>query len=132
MEISLMTKACYWPIYSAMAKLFHITSLTEWDAAQTLGKYITSSLAKDGFIHCSLTNQILGVANFKFKGQAGLILLEINQSKVEAPIKFEDLYNLDENYPHIYGALNLDDVFRVLPFQPKINGTFELPSEILS
>ncbi len=41
------------------------------------GVYTAPSLEKAGFIHCSLAHQIPAVANYNFKGQQGLVLLEI-------------------------------------------------------
>ncbi len=113
-----------------MAQLFHITSVKEWLAAQSQGEFITSSLAKEGFIHCSLAQQVLGVANFKYRDRTDLILLEIDENKVKEPVKYEDLYNLNEDYPHIYGPLNLDAVVRILPFLPTNDGIFQLPKEL--
>jgi uncharacterized protein (DUF952 family) len=106
--------------------IFHITSKNEWSAAQANGSYVTSSLPKEGFIHCSLAHQVLGVANFKYKGRVDLVLLEIDERKVTAQVKHEDLYNLNEDYPHIYGPINLDAVMGVHPFTPNSDGLFEM------
>lgn len=62
-----------------------------------------------------------------FKGQRGLVLLYINKDKVNAEIKYEDLYNADEDYPHIYGPLNIDAVEDIKDFIPNKEGNFELP-----
>lgn len=112
-----------------MGTILHITSAIEWEKARELGYYAAPSLAKEGFIHCSLAKQIVAVANCNFKGQQGLVLLEISEERLKARVTYEDLYNLHELYPHIYGPVNLDSVLRVVPFPPQENGTFALPSE---
>lgn len=107
--------------------ILHITSKIEWEKAQELGVYTAPSLAKEGFIHCSLAKQVVAVANCNFKGQQGLVLLEISEDRLKPRVKYEDLYNLHELYPHIYGPVNLDSVLRVVPFPPLEDGTFILP-----
>lgn len=57
--------------------IFHITSRTSWDNAQKRGDYRAESLTTEGFIHCSTLAQVLQVANNFYKGQNGLVLLEI-------------------------------------------------------
>jgi uncharacterized protein (DUF952 family) len=110
-----------------MALIFHITTQSHWQAAQAAGSFTEPSLAKEGFIHCSLASQVIAVANCKYKGKRDLVLLEIDDTKVSSRVTFEDLYNLKELYPHIYGPLNLDAVIRVHPFLQEADGSFRLP-----
>ncbi|MGZ3743725.1 MAG: DUF952 domain-containing protein [Pseudobdellovibrionaceae bacterium] len=110
--------------------ILHITKKSEWDLAVKIGYYVAPSLENEGFIHCSLTSQVLDVANFKYKGQSDLVLLEIDESRVAPKVTYEDLYNLNELYPHIYGPLNVDAVVRVIPFHHQKDGSFELPQEL--
>lgn len=114
-----------------MGTILHITSKVEWEKAQKEGFYVAPSLAKEGFIHCSLATQIVAVANCNFKGQQGLVLLEISEDLLKASVKYEDLYNLHELYPHIYGSVNVEAVTRVVPFPPEEDGTFLLPREFV-
>lgn len=109
-----------------MAVFFHITSRAQWDRARFAGAYRTESLDTEGFIHCSTRAQVLGVANARFKGQADLVLLCIDSSRVQAPIQF-DTVETGERFPHIYGPLNADAVIRSVPFPPDASGAFSLP-----
>ncbi len=43
---------------------------------------------------------------------------------------WEDLYNLDEEYPHIYGPINISSVTKVVKLS-LINNKFQLPKNIL-
>ncbi len=113
-----------------MGKILHITSVSDWKKAQAEGVYTAPSLKKDGFIHCSLGEQVVEVANYNFKGKQGLVLLVIDESKLDHLVKYEDLYNLNEDYPHIYGPLNLDAVVGVVDFPVQNDGTFLLPVQI--
>lgn len=114
-----------------MKIILHITSLIEWEKAKKAGAYTAPSLAKEHFIHCSLVHQITRVANYNFKEQQGLVLLEISEEKLLHEVRYEDLYNLNEDFPHLYGALNIDAVLRIIPFPPKEDGTFDLPKELV-
>ena len=68
---------------------------------------------QDGFIHCSIEKQIPGVLERFYKGQRGLVQLKIEKEKVLRPVLFELAHDLDELFPHIYGALNVDSVVNV-------------------
>jgi len=58
-----------------------------------------------------------------------LLLLCIDAEKVKAKIVYEDTANTGMLFPHIYGPLNLDSVFRVMALKPSMDGTFDLPIE---
>ncbi len=88
--------------------LFHITSATAWWAARATGEYRAQSLETDGFIHLSDGRQWLVTAQRFFKGQTGLVLLEIASEKLAAEVQHEAADG--EVFPHLYGPLNLDAV----------------------
>ena len=108
--------------------IYHITTGDAWKAGQAAGAYRADSLQSQGFIHCSLLNQVLRVANNYYKGQHGLVLLRIDTERLMSGIRWEaGTDKPDELFPHIYGALNPDAVAEVLDFEPDLNGTFHLP-----
>ena len=107
--------------------IFHITTEEQWETAVSDGLYRDISLDIEGFIHCSLPQQLIGSANKHFHGQTDLVLLCIAPETVAAPIIFEDSYNSGQEFPHIYGVLNLDAVNQVIPFPPGDGGLFSLP-----
>jgi uncharacterized protein (DUF952 family) len=111
-----------------MATIFHITKRGEWGRAQLAGIYRTQTLASEGFIHCSRSDQVIRIANTLFRGQTGLVLLEIEPSQVRGEIRYENCEGGQEAFPHIYGPLNLDSVVRVLAFEPGEDGSFAMPS----
>ena len=111
-----------------MAIILHIAQGAAWQQAQTHGAYRGDTLETDGFIHCSLPEQVIPVANAMFKGQTDLVLLCIDEDKVTADIRYEDCYASGQAFPHIYGPLNQDAVVDVVAFPPGADGTFILPT----
>jgi uncharacterized protein (DUF952 family) len=84
-------------------------------------------VATEGFIHCSTPEQVLRVANARFRGREDLVLLLIDSGMIAAEIRYENLEGGNERFPHIYGPLNLEAVINVLDFEPQADGTFLLP-----
>jgi uncharacterized protein (DUF952 family) len=111
-----------------MTKIFHITSIAEWQKAKDVGEYVAPSLEKQGFIHCSQPTQILGVANLKYRGRKDMILLEVDTSKLQSPLKHEPYKT--EVYPHVYGPIQVSAVTSVLAFPSEEDGQFLLPAEV--
>ncbi|MEG3896320.1 MULTISPECIES: DUF952 domain-containing protein [unclassified Microcoleus] len=111
-----------------MSVIFHIAKSQQWQEAKHLQSYRGDTLDSEGFIHCSTLPQVTRSANKFFVGQTGLLLLWIDSEKVESEIKYE--LAAGENYPHIYGPLNVDAVLKVVGFEPGADGKFELPAEL--
>jgi uncharacterized protein (DUF952 family) len=108
--------------------IYHITSKISWLGAQKSGAYSADSLKGEGFIHCSKANQILRVADTWYTGQRGLVLLEIDPTRLKPEVRWEPgTDKADELFPHIYGPINLDGVTKVLDFEPDPGGHFTLP-----
>lgn len=93
--------------------IYHVTTRQQWAEAQQLGHYNSDTLVTEGFIHCSTEDQVAGVLERYYQGQTGLIKLKIDKSKVERPLIFELAGSINEVFPHIHGALNLDAVVEV-------------------
>ncbi len=113
-----------------MSVIFHITRSQQWEQAKQVQSYRGDTLDSEGFIHCSTLPQVLKSANKFFVGQTGLLLLWIDSDKVQAEVKYE--YAAGENYPHIYGPLNVDAVLKVVEFEPGADGKFGLPAELIA
>jgi uncharacterized protein (DUF952 family) len=107
--------------------LFHIARGDDWEKGRALGKYEIPSLKTEGFIHCSLVQQVIRVANIRFKDQKGLVLLQINPKLIRFEIRYENLEGGTEMFPHIYGPIDVDAVTEVFPFTPDSEGSFNFP-----
>ncbi|MCS7009823.1 MAG: DUF952 domain-containing protein, partial [Anaerolineales bacterium] len=98
------------------------------------GCYVPASLTKEGFIHFSTAEQVLRVANAFYRGAKALLLLEVEVEALKAPVRWEAPAGalspdsageaLQERFPHLYGALNLEAVRRVLELLPEADGSF--------
>ena len=111
-----------------MTLIFHITQRQQWDSAQVIGSYRGDTLDTEGFIHCSKLEQVVGVANRFYAEQSGLVLLSLAIALLQAELCYESADG--DDFPHLYGALNLDAVVQVIDFEPAPAG-FKLPSELV-
>lgn len=111
-----------------MPLILHITDRSTWQAAQSTGVYRHASLDTEGFIHCSMPQQLVWVANTLFLGQRGLILICIESDRLQSELRYDTVG--EQHFPHIYGEINLDAIRQILEFEPNANGEFELPIEL--
>ena len=109
--------------------ILHITSKQEWLEAQQRGEYVAPSLQTEGFIHCSTEKQVLHVANAFYRGRNDLVLLKLDEAKLNSELKWEPPAGApapgiseSDKFPHIFGAINLSAVASVLDFEPGADG----------
>ena len=95
--------------------IYHVLYKPAWQKAVEQGCYEAASLATEGFIHASKAGQVAGVIDRYFKGQNDLVLLHIDEHKLTAPFIYEFSPSVNEEFPHIYGPINLDAVLKVEP-----------------
>jgi uncharacterized protein (DUF952 family) len=113
-----------------MKPIYHITSLSEIEHAGRIGEYFPSSLASDGFIHCSYGSQVKAVADTYFCGRKDLALLEIDPTPLVSRVVDENLVGGKELYPHIYGSLSMSAVTSIHKLVCQEDGLFELPCNV--
>ena len=94
--------------------IYHVVSRSDWQMALQQGFYEAASLAKEGFIHTSKEDQVKGVLERYYPDRTDLLLLHIDESKLTAALKYELAPSVNEEFPHIYGQLNLDAVINVV------------------
>ncbi len=109
--------------------IYHIATGADWETALADGKYTRSSvdktLAEEGFIHASQASQVARTANRFYRGVAGrLVLLVIDEERLSAEVRYEDVPGAELPFPHIYGPLNTDAVVEARPFAAGPDGTF--------
>lgn len=93
--------------------IYHITTSLDWESKKNEPGFIPADYHKEGFIHCCTEQQLAGVLERYFKGTTGLVLLQLDHSKLKAELKFETSTN-DEKFPHLYGAINRDAIVDVV------------------
>jgi uncharacterized protein (DUF952 family) len=114
-----------------VADLFHLTERSSWLAAAQAGEYRMSTrgvtLEEQGFIHCALRHQLRGVAE-RFYGDADdLVILVIDSTKLQVPVRYEAAEPGAERYPHIYGGLPVHAVAEVIEARRDGTGQLALP-----
>jgi len=94
-------------------RIYKILPQADWAAAQAAGRYEGSPLDRsDGFIHFSTAAQAQETAAKHFRGQAGLVVLEIEADELGEGLKWEPSRGGDL-FPHLYGALDAGRVLAV-------------------
>ena len=97
-----------------MALIYHVTTKQEWNAAKEKGFYTALSLETEGFIHTSEAHQVDGVLQRYYHGKKNLLKLVIETEKLSSELKYELAPSVNENFPHIYGPINLEAVIEVV------------------
>ena len=100
--------------------IYHITPRNEWISAQAAGSYRSASLESEGFIHCSTARQVPAVAQAFFRCGDELVILAIDVRFLLSEIRWEPPagnpaggISPHDLFPHIYGPINFDAIFRI-------------------
>ena len=93
--------------------IYHVVNKTSWQQALQQGFYEAPSLATEGFIHLSTKDQVAGVLQRYYQNQTDLLLLQVDESKLTAELKYEIAPSVNELFPHLFGRLNLNAVTAV-------------------
>ena len=93
--------------------IYHVTTKAQWEAAKLLGRFEVPSLQLEGFIHMSKAEQVAGVLERYYKNITDLLILHVDESKLTAELRYELSPSLKEEFPHVFGAVNLDAVIEV-------------------
>ncbi len=117
-----------------LSTLYHITTGQQLSEAKQTGEYHPPSLTAEGFVHLSQRHQVLVVANLFYRNAADLVCLMIDTDKLRAPLKFESAAHpdgnahaeipLNEQFPHLYGPLNMDAIIGVADLEADDQGKF--------
>ncbi len=96
-----------------MSRIFKILTRPEWTAAQAAGTFDGSAVDRqDGYIHFSTVEQAQETAEKHFRGQADLLVLEVDASDLEPKLMWEPSRG-GALFPHLYGPLDVRKVRRV-------------------
>jgi uncharacterized protein (DUF952 family) len=107
--------------------IYHMCRAEEWRAAEKGGAYLGSSQDQaDGFIHFSTAQQIQESAAKHRAGQAGLLLIGCDESKMGDGLKWETSRG-GQLFPHFYGALPLKSVVSVVALPLGPDGLHQFP-----
>jgi uncharacterized protein (DUF952 family) len=104
--------------------ILHFCGRDDWASAQIAGVYAADTLQTEGFIHCSTIDTVLIPANAIARGRHDLVLLEIDDTRLDAPVRIEG------GFPHVYGPIPVEAVIAVHDFPCRSDGMFELPASL--
>ena len=104
--------------------IYHLVPAAEWEPFQKKAEYAPSSLAAEGFLHASGSlEQLLWVANRRFRDAAKMLVLCIDRAQVRPEIRYEDGGHT-QPFPHLYGPLNTDAIVEVRELKRDGSGRF--------
>ncbi len=91
---------------------YHMVPKQYFESTDVSIDYKSAAFEKEGFIHCTDGEfMVSSVANTYYASIEGeMLILFIDKDKVTSPIRFDDEKKL---FPHIYGGLNRDSVFKI-------------------
>ena len=97
--------------------IYHLTEPDRWAQSLTEGAHTGSTrgveLAQEGYIHCSTSDQWPAVVERFYGDVEALLLLHVDEDKLDAPLVYEQLGDAAEAFPHVYGPIPLAAVVEV-------------------
>ncbi len=113
-------------------RLVHLARRDVWEAARGAGTYIPEEWQDDGFIHLSALHQVLLPANAILRGATDLVALVLDAHMIADAVLWEHGTGTLETFPHLYSVLPTDAVLAEIDLSPAADGSFLLPSELVS
>lgn len=117
-------------------RIYHLALVDEWEAARAAGEpYARSSvgvsLAEEGFVHFSFREQVAATAERFYAGRDDVVVLVVDTDRLTSPLVIEPPVGTEdpdaEEFPHVYGPLDLAAVVAVLPAPPGPTGVPTIP-----
>ena len=108
--------------------IYKIVPTDLWRAAERDGVFHGSPVdLQDGFIHFSTAAQAAETAAKHFRGQTDLLLVFVVADMLGDALKWEPSRG-GALFPHLYGALALSAVTRVVPLPLDASGVHKFPA----
>ncbi len=95
--------------------LFHLVTRSAWQDAVARGEY-RAALDRDGFIHLSTAAQWPRSRARFFAGVTDVVLVVVDETRLRSPVRYERVDG--DDFPHLYGPLDLDAVIEVRDLDP--------------
>jgi len=107
--------------------IYKIVPKALWREAEKAGSFAGAPVDRaDGFIHFSTAAQVAETAAKHFAGQAGLLLVAIDEAKLGPALRYEPSRG-GALFPHLYGELELTAVAWGRPLPLGAEGRHEFP-----
>lgn len=101
--------------------ILHLALRHDWDAACASDSYPWSTrgltLDEVGYVHCSFEHQWRGVRERFYADLRDdeLILLVVDETRLSSPVVVERLDGAPDDFPHVYGPLEIAAVVDTRP-----------------
>lgn len=103
------------------SRIYHICSETSWKAQLSSPLYTDPSLQSEGFIHCSMKEQLEATLQRYFADAKDLVILEILPTAVADILRLEPAPHSQERFPHIYGPIPKSAILQIFRFDWTVN-----------
>jgi uncharacterized protein (DUF952 family) len=107
-----------------LKRIYHLVPPSTW-RTQVDVPYEASSLASEGFIHCSKADQVERVANLFYAAEPELLVLVIDTDRLTSVLRDEDI-GTGERFPHVYGPINREAIRTVERLERGADGNWVL------
>jgi uncharacterized protein (DUF952 family) len=96
-----------------MAIIYHLVTAAHWQSQYNHESYFSPTFEQEKFIHTSYSKQLNATANRYYSHENELIILHIETDKLQSELKVEFSNSVAQNFPHVYGGINLTAIIRV-------------------
>lgn len=110
--------------------IYRLAEPADWKRAVESGFFESADLAAEGFIHFSEAGQVQRTADKYYQGRLALILLAVDETKVNATVIRENTTGGTELFPHVYGRVPLQAVVWSEELRPGTDGRFDLSGKL--
>ena len=108
-------------------RIYHLARKADFTLAAPLGRYSGSDADRaDGFLHFSTASQIRESAAKHRAGEADLILIEADATRLGESLRWETSRG-GQQFPHLYGALPMDAITRTADLPLDAAGQHQFP-----
>lgn len=114
----------------ATATIYHLISEVDLKERVINGYLYEPSLKSEGFIHGATLPQIVPAANRHYKGINKTLLLQIDETRLTYPLRYDYSEKHNQYFPHVYGPINISSVTKIYEMPTNSDGSFRLPDEL--
>lgn len=110
--------------------IYTLVRQADWAAAEAAGEYTGSADdRRDGFLHFSTAAQLRATAAKHRAGESDLVIVEAAVAALGEALRFEPPASGRAGlFPHLYGALPMPAVTRVMPLPLGADGLHTFPA----
>lgn len=110
--------------------ILHIAEGEAWRAAAVTGVYDCRLAQGIPFIHCSTGRQVRTPWRTLYAQATDMVLLLIDESVLESPVRYEAMSSGEDPFPHVYGPIPVNAVVATEPLEPSMAMAVALPPRI--